>query len=139
MTFYYKIVYFGTKLTLMSWSFTSPKMFWAGPNYLCQNKKLFTYCGSHNWFHNSLKRMMKFIDFSHLCLFFMTPLQKTHNFDNKDFEFCPLGYIEGRYYLFTKPSTAGTISIRMQVLFEGGPYLRKHSNCILKSYLRIFN
>ena len=30
--------------------FTGPKMFWAGPNFLCQNKKLFTYCGSHKNF-----------------------------------------------------------------------------------------
>ena len=25
-------------------------MIWAGPNFLCQSKKLFTYCGSHNHF-----------------------------------------------------------------------------------------
>jgi hypothetical protein len=30
--------------------FTGSKMFWAGPNFLCQTKKLFTYCGSHKHF-----------------------------------------------------------------------------------------
>ena len=30
--------------------FTGPKMFWAGPNILCQTKNLFTYCGSHKHF-----------------------------------------------------------------------------------------
>ena len=30
--------------------FTSPKMFWAGPNFLCQTKNTFTYCGSHKHF-----------------------------------------------------------------------------------------
>ena len=30
--------------------FTGPKMFWAGPNFLCQTKNLFTYCGSHKHF-----------------------------------------------------------------------------------------
>ena len=40
------------------------------------------------------------------------------------FEYCPRGYIEGGYYFFTKPSTAGII--RMWVLFEGGPYMRKY-------------
>ena len=30
--------------------FTSPKMFSAGPNFLCQTKNLFTYCGSHKHF-----------------------------------------------------------------------------------------
>ena len=30
--------------------FTGPKMFWAGPIFLCQTKKLFTYCGSHKHF-----------------------------------------------------------------------------------------
>ena len=29
---------------------TGPKMFWAGPNFLCQTKNLFTYCGSHKTF-----------------------------------------------------------------------------------------
>ena len=37
--------------------FTGPKMFWAGPNFLCQTKSLFTYCGSH-----------KQKDDLHLCL-----------------------------------------------------------------------
>ena len=27
--------------------FTGPKMFWAGPNFMCHTKNLFTYCGSH--------------------------------------------------------------------------------------------
>ena len=30
--------------------FTVPKMFWAGPSFLCQTKNLFTYCGSHKHF-----------------------------------------------------------------------------------------
>ena len=30
--------------------FRCPKMFWAGPNFLCQTKNLFTYCGSHKHF-----------------------------------------------------------------------------------------
>ena len=30
--------------------FTGPKMFWAGPNFLCQTKNLFTCCGSHKHF-----------------------------------------------------------------------------------------
>ena len=41
-----------------------------------------------------------------------------------DFEYCPRGYIEGGYYFFTRPSTAGII--RMRVLFEGGSYMRKY-------------
>ena len=38
---------------LMPCPFTGPKMFWAGPNFLCQNcrtKNLFTYCGCHKHF-----------------------------------------------------------------------------------------
>ena len=35
---------------VMPCPFTGPKMFWAGPNFLCQTKKLFTYCGSHKHF-----------------------------------------------------------------------------------------
>jgi len=35
---------------LMPWPFTGPKMLWAGPNFLCQTKNLFTYCGSHKHF-----------------------------------------------------------------------------------------
>ena len=27
---------------------TGPKIFWAGPNFLCQTKNLFTYCGSQS-------------------------------------------------------------------------------------------
>ena len=30
--------------------FTGPKMFWAGPNFLCQTKNLFIYYGSHKHF-----------------------------------------------------------------------------------------
>ena len=30
--------------------FTGHKMFWAGPNFLCQTKNLFTYCASHKNF-----------------------------------------------------------------------------------------
>ena len=33
--------YFGT---VMPCPFTCPKMFWAGPNFFCQTKSLFTYC-----------------------------------------------------------------------------------------------
>ena len=40
------------------------------------------------------------------------------------FKYCPRGYIKGGYYLFTRPSTAGIIRVR--VLFEGGSYLRKY-------------
>ena len=35
---------------LMPCPFTGPKMFWAGPNFLCQTKNLFTYFGSHKHF-----------------------------------------------------------------------------------------
>ena len=35
---------------LMPCPFTGPKMFWAGPNLLCQTKHLLTYCGSHKHF-----------------------------------------------------------------------------------------
>ena len=37
-------------INLMPYPFTGPKMFWAGPNFLCQTKNLFTYCGSHKHF-----------------------------------------------------------------------------------------
>ena len=30
--------------SLMPCPFTGPKMFWTGPNFLCQNKNLSTYC-----------------------------------------------------------------------------------------------
>ena len=36
--------------SLMSCPFTGPKMFWAGPSFLCETKDLFTYCGSHKHF-----------------------------------------------------------------------------------------
>ena len=35
---------------LMPCPFTGPKMFWAFPNFLCETKKLFTYCGSRKHF-----------------------------------------------------------------------------------------
>ena len=35
---------------LMPCPFTGPKMFWAVPNFLCQTKNLFKYCGSHKHF-----------------------------------------------------------------------------------------
>ena len=35
---------------LMPCPSTGPKMFWAGPNFLCETKNLFTYCGSHKHF-----------------------------------------------------------------------------------------
>ena len=38
------------KIHLMPCPFTGPKMFCAGPNFLCQTKNLFTYCGSHKHF-----------------------------------------------------------------------------------------
>ena len=34
--------------------FTGPKMFWAGPNFLCQTKNLFTYSGSHKHIEEAL-------------------------------------------------------------------------------------
>ena len=37
-------------INLMPYPFTGPKMFLAGPNFLCQTKYLFTYCGSHKHF-----------------------------------------------------------------------------------------
>ena len=67
---------------------------------------------------------MKLIDLPHLCLFFMTPCKKCAILIINVFEYCPRGYIEGGYYFFTRISTAGTI--RMRVLFEGGPYMRKY-------------
>ena len=36
--------------SLMPCPFTGHKMFWAGPNFLCPTKNLFTYCGSHKHF-----------------------------------------------------------------------------------------
>ena len=42
---------------LMPCPFTGPKMFWAGPNFLCQTKNLFTYshCAfSSNLFHGQI-------------------------------------------------------------------------------------
>ena len=58
---------------------------------------------------------MKLIDFPNLGM------QETRDFV---FKYCPRGYIEGGYYFFTRPSTAGIIRVR--VLFEGGSYLRKY-------------
>ena len=39
-----------TEGSLMPRPFKGPKMFWASPNFLCQTKNLFTYCGSHKHF-----------------------------------------------------------------------------------------
>ena len=56
----------------------------------------------------------------------MTPCEKRPNLIIcKCFKYYPRGYIEGGYYyFFIRPSIAGII--RMQVLFEGGPYMRKY-------------
>ena len=35
------------KILLQPCPFRGLKLFWAGPNFLCQTKSLFTYCGSH--------------------------------------------------------------------------------------------
>ena len=35
--------------------FTGSKMFLAGPNFFCQTKNLFTYCGSHKHFEPDKK------------------------------------------------------------------------------------
>ena len=37
-------------MSLMPCPSTGSKMFWACPNFLCQTKDLFTYCGSHKHF-----------------------------------------------------------------------------------------
>ena len=37
-------------LLSMPCPFTGPKKFWAGPNFPCQTKNLFTYCASHKHF-----------------------------------------------------------------------------------------
>ena len=39
-----------SRLCFMPCPFTGPKNFWAGPNFLCHSKNLFTYCGSQNHF-----------------------------------------------------------------------------------------
>ena len=45
------VVVFDTeKMSLMPCPFTGHKLFWAGPNFLCQTKNVFTYCGSHKHF-----------------------------------------------------------------------------------------
>ena len=41
--------YYTIQLNLLI-PFTGPKMFWAGPNFLCQTQHLFTYFGSHKRF-----------------------------------------------------------------------------------------
>ena len=46
---------FSRFLSLMPCPFTGPKMFWAGPKFLCQTKNLFTYCGSHKHFVSDKK------------------------------------------------------------------------------------
>ena len=53
-------------------------------------------------------------------------MEKMGDFMINVFKQCPRGYIEGGYYFFTRPLTAGII--RMWVLFEGGPYMRKYGN-----------
>ena len=65
---------------------------------------------------------MKLIDFPHFCLFFMTLCKKRVSLIIKSLGL--RGYIEGGYYLLKRPSTVGII--RMRVLFEGGPYMRKY-------------
>ena len=40
--------------------FTGPKMFWADPNFLCQIKISFTYCGSHKYFVPDKKKGFAF-------------------------------------------------------------------------------
>ena len=35
---------------LMPCPFTGPKIFWAGPNFLCHTKNLFTFCWIHKHF-----------------------------------------------------------------------------------------
>ena len=54
----------------------------------------------------------------------MSVLQKMRDFYDNVFEYYPVGYIEGGDYFFTRSSNAGII--RVQVLFEGGSYLRKY-------------
>ena len=41
---------------LMHCPFTGPKMFCAGPNFFCQTKNLFTYCGSHKILCQTIRR-----------------------------------------------------------------------------------
>ena len=48
--FFFLYQSFATQIPLMPCPFTGPKMFWAGSNFLCQTKNLFTYCGSHKHF-----------------------------------------------------------------------------------------
>ena len=43
-------LYDDSKVLLMPCPLTGPKMFWSGPNFLCQIKDLFTFCGSHKIF-----------------------------------------------------------------------------------------
>ena len=40
----------GWPVILVPCPFRGLKMFWAGPNFLCWTKNLFTYCGSHKHF-----------------------------------------------------------------------------------------
>ena len=62
--------------------------------------------------HNSLK--YNFVIDWFLCVFFIINV----------FKYCPLGYMEGGYYLFERPSTF----IRVPVLFEGWSYMRKYGS-----------
>ena len=49
----------------------------------------------------------------------------------------PAGIYQGRVLFFTKPSTVGTI--RMRVLFEGGSYLRKYGKHFLRGWLLVLD
>ena len=53
------------------------------------------------------------------------------NLKKNVFKYCPRGYIEGGYYSFIRPSSAGII--RMRVLIKGGPYMRKYGNSVISS------
>ena len=66
-----------------------------------------------------------------LCLFFMTSYKKCAILMINVFEYCPRGYIEGGYYFFTRPSTAGII--RTRVLIEGWYYYEKFINLDIKT------
>ena len=64
--------------------------------------------------------------FPHIRPVLYDAIQKTRILVINVFEYCPRVYIEGGYYFFTRPSTAGIIRVR--VLFEVGPYMRKYGN-----------
>ena len=52
--------------TLVPCPFTGPKMFWAGPNFSCQTKNSFMYCGSHKYFVPDKKNYLHSVK-SFLC------------------------------------------------------------------------